>query len=169
MHSRVRLKFVPVHGLNRSRDTSCPRLRCAGWFRKCLKVSGVFIFEGTNCQGGRVHSALAETQSFRLRRKKGRQTGGRKIESRQEDTVGLHLFAWSSRDTITSDACRLCLWLCSSVVPVYPWETRSERRRLRQAHTRTDTYINTQTHTASISVLKQLPLTKPISPISLMP
>lgn len=62
----------------------------------------------------------------------------RKREARHtEREIGLHLFAWSSRDTIILDACRLLLRLRSSVVPVYPWETCSGRQRLRQAHTNT--------------------------------
>lgn len=119
-----------------------------------LKVAGSLgrlYFEEANCQSGLVRSARSETQSFKIP-----QYHGEEIKSETRET-GLHLFALSSGDTITSDVCRLRLQLCSSLVPVYPWEISSGRCRLRQARTHKDHFCCVP------SVLKQLLLTKPIS------
>lgn len=107
-----------------------------GLFRKSPGVSGGSIVDEAGCQSGLLHSVLCDTQSFTLL-PTGTQKGGgrgRKREARHSE-IGLHLFAWSRRGTITADACGLRRRLCSSVVPVYPLG----RRRIRQAHTCTPT------------------------------
>lgn len=50
-----------------------------------------------------------ETQSFRVLmriERKGAEENGRRDAG---EKIGLHLFAWSRRDMIALDACRLCL------------------------------------------------------------
>lgn len=98
----------------------------------------------------------SDSSAARRRRKRGRHT-----DIQRE--IGLHLFAWSSRDTITSDAFRLRLLCCSSL-PV--GDMFGGRRRLRRTHTCTHTHRQTHKyHVGCIfSVLTQLLLTKPISP-----